>query len=174
MCAIGRAPKLEDLGLETAGVQFDKKAIVVDKNSRTSQPHIYAVGDCTNRRQLTPVAKAEGRLAVDAMFAQFTDNLDYDLIPSAVLSRPEAASVGLTEAQARERYGDAVRCYRKEFVPLRYSLMEHQQKALIKLVVDGKSDRIVGIHMLGDDAAEIVQAGAIALAKRQLDRSCYR
>lgn len=163
LCAIGRAPKLEGLGLETTGVEFDKKAIAVDNHSRTSQSHIYAVGDCTNRKQLTPVARTEGRAAVDVMFGKTAPSVDYHLVPSAVLSRPEASSVGLTEAKAREQYGNAVECYRKEFLPLRYSLTEHQQKALIKLVVDRNSDRILGIHMVGENAAEIVQSAAIAL-----------
>lgn len=163
LCATGRAPKLEGLGLEATGVEFDKKAIAVDKHSRTTDPHIYAVGDCTNRKQLTPVARAEGQSAVDAMFGQFAPDLDYNLVPSAVLSRPEVSSVGLTEAQARKQYGDTVECYRKEFLSLKYSLTEYQQKAFIKFVVDGSSDRILGLHMVGENAAEIIQSAAIAL-----------
>ncbi|HEY9625440.1 MAG TPA: glutathione-disulfide reductase [Crinalium sp.] len=165
LCAIGRAPNLERLNVEATGIEFDQKAIAVDEQSRTTQPHIYAVGDCTNRKQLTPVARTEGRAAVEAMFGKPANPIDYNLVPSAVLSRPEAASVGLTEAQAREQYGDAVECHRKEFLPLRYSLTKDQQKMLIKLVVDRKSDRILGIHMVGDNAAEIVQSVAIALHK---------
>jgi glutathione reductase (NADPH) len=163
LCAIGRAPNLEELELETTGIEFDKKGITVDAQNRTTQPHIYAVGDCTNRKQLTPVARTEGRAAVDAMFGKPAPPLDYDLVPSAVLSRPEAASVGLTETQAREQYGDAVECYCHEFLPLRYNLTTHQENALLKLVVDGRSDRILGIHMVGEQAAEIVQSAAIAL-----------
>ncbi len=165
LCATGRAPQLEELGLETTGVEFDKKAIAVNKQSRTTEPNIYAVGDCTNRKQLTPVARAEGQAAVHAMFGNSNANLDYHLVPSAVLSRPEASSVGLTETQAREQYGDAIQCYRKEFIPLRYRLTEQQQKALIKLVVDGSSDRVLGLHMAGENAAEIVQSATIALHK---------
>lgn len=163
LCAVGRAPNLDSLGLETTGVEFDKKAIAVDEYSCTTQPHIYAVGDCTNRKQLTPVARTEGRIAVDVMFGKTISSLDYNLIPSAVLSRPEAASVGLTEAQAKEQYGDSIECYCNEFMPLQYSLTEHQQKALIKLVVDGKSDRILGVHMVGESAAEIVQSVVVSL-----------
>lgn len=163
LCATGRAPNLEGLGLETTSVEFDQKAIAVDKNGRTSKPHIYAVGDCTNRKQLTPVARAEGQTAVDAMFGKTASSLDYHRIPSAVLSRPEAASVGLTEAEAREQHGDRVQCYCKTFVPLRYSLTQLQQKAFLKLVVDRDSDRILGLHMVGEHAAEIVQSAAIAL-----------
>jgi glutathione reductase (NADPH) len=189
LCAVGRAPNLEGLGLETVGIQFDQQAIAVDEQSRTTQPHIYAVGDCTNRKQLTPVARAEGRAAVDAMFSErlgekFNERFDEkfgekigekfgeatihrhdSLIPSAVLSRPEAAAIGLTETEASEQYGDAVACYRKEFVPLRNSLTQNQQKVLIKLVVNSKSDRILGIHIVGENAAEMIQAGAIALQK---------
>lgn len=163
LCAIGRAPNLEGLGLESAGVEFDKKAIAVNEQGRTSQPHIYAVGDCTNRMQLTPVARAEAGIAIDAMFGKAASSLDYGLVPSAVLSRPEASSVGLTESQAREQYGEAVQCYCKEFRPLRYSLTEYQPKTLLKLVVGGNSDRVLGIHMVGEQAAEIVQSAAIAL-----------
>lgn len=163
LCATGRAPDLEELGLEATGVEFDQKAIAVDHNHRTTQPHIYAVGDCTNHKQLTPVARNEGRAAVDAMFSQTDAELNYSLVPSAVLSRPEASSVGLTEAQARERYGDAIECYRTEFVPLRQRLTDNQQPALMKLVVDKNSDRILGIHMVGEHAAEIVQSAALSL-----------
>lgn len=165
LCAIGRNPNLDELELEIAEVKFDKKAIAIDHNNRTNQPHIYAVGDCTNRKQLTPVARTEGRRAVDAMFGKPADEVDSNFIPSAVLSRPEAASVGLTEAQAKEQYGDNVKCHCKEFTPLRYSLTEEKEKALVKLVVEGKSDRILGIHIVGENAAEIVQAAAIALQK---------
>lgn len=162
LCAIGRAPNLEGLGLEQAGVDFDK-AIAVDSHHRTSQPHIYAVGDCASRTQLTPVARAEGQAAVDRMFDRETDRADDRLVPSAVLSRPEAASVGLTEAQAREQYGDAVECHREEFVPLRNRLTTEQQPSFIKLVMQQGSDRILGIHMVGENAAEVIQAAAIAL-----------
>jgi glutathione reductase (NADPH) len=170
LCAIGRAPCLEGLGLEATGVEFNRKAIVVDEHSRTTQPHIYAVGDCSNRKQLTPVAKAEGRAAAKHVLGQTAQPIDYQQVASAVLSRPEAASVGLTETQAREKYGDQIECYRKEFVPLRFSLVEEPQQGLIKLVVEQESDRILGIHMVGEGAAEIVQVGAIALAKNMTRR----
>jgi glutathione reductase (NADPH) len=165
LCAIGRTPNLEALELEKAGVEFDQKAIAVDQYGCTSQPHIYAVGDCTNRKQLTPVAKAEGQIAIDRMLGKPTDDLDYDFVPSAVLSRPEAASVGLTEAQAREQYGDVVECDRKEFVPLQFSLMAEPQQALIKLVVNRETDRILGLHMVGVGAEEVVQCGLVAIQK---------
>ncbi|MBD1909812.1 MULTISPECIES: glutathione-disulfide reductase [unclassified Leptolyngbya] len=165
LCAIGRAPNLEGLGLEAADVEFDQKAIAVNHQNCTSQPNIYAVGDCTHRKQLTPVARTEGRRAVDAMFGKPGDELDDQLIPSSVLSRPEAASVGLTETQAREQYGDNIECHCKEFVPLRYSLTNDKEKALMKLVVERESDRILGFHMVGENAAEIVQGAAIALQK---------
>jgi glutathione reductase (NADPH) len=164
LCAIGRMPFLDGLGLAATGVEFDQKAIAVDEQSRTTQPHIYAVGDCTNRKQLTPVARAEGRAAANHIFGQTVQAIDYQQVASAVLSRPEAASVGLTETQAREIYGDRVECYRKEFVPLRFSLVENPPQGLLKLVV-GQDDRLLGIHMVGEGAAEIIQLGAIALAK---------
>ena len=173
LCAIGRAPQLESLGLETADVEFDKKAIAVDEHYRTSQPHIYAVGDCARRKQLTPVARYEGQAAVESMFGKKSSSLNYSLVPSAVLSRPEAASVGLIEEQAREQYGDAVKCHQKEFLPLRYNLTEFKQKAFIKLVVDGRSDRILGIHMVGESAAEIVQSAALALHKEMTQQEFF-
>ncbi|MGG6293923.1 glutathione-disulfide reductase [Leptolyngbya sp. AN02str] len=162
LCATGRAPNLEGLGLDAAGVEFDPKAIAVDEHSRTSQPHIYAVGDCTSRKQLTPVARTEGQNAVDAMFGSQVAPLDYHLVPSAVLSRPEVASVGLTESQARDKF-DQVNSHCKEFIPLRDRLTPHAQPSFIKVVVDQASDRLLGIHMVGEHAAEIVQSVAIAL-----------
>jgi glutathione reductase (NADPH) len=165
LCATGRSPNLETLELEKAGVEFDKKAIAVNSQSRTNQPHIYAIGDCTNRMQLTPVARAEGRAAVDVMLGKPAQEVNYQLVPSAVLSRPEAASIGLSEAQAKEKYGDEVECYRQDFIPLRYSLIEQKQEGLIKLVVNKKTDRILGVHMVGESAGEVVQCGVMALRK---------
>jgi glutathione reductase (NADPH) len=165
LCATGRSPNLETLELEKAGVEFDQKAIAVNPQSCTNQPHIYAVGDCTNRLQLTPVARAEGQAAVDIMLGKPSQEVDYTLVPSAVLSRPEAASIGLSEAQAKEKYGDVVECHRQDFVPLRYTLGEQKQQGFIKLVVNGKTDRILGIHMVGESAEEVVQCGVIALQK---------
>jgi glutathione reductase (NADPH) len=158
LIATGRVPNLDDLGLEAAGVKFDRKAIQVDAHSRTSQPHIFAVGDCTNRLQLTPAAKAEGIAFAEAIFGETPRDVDYGWIPSAVCARPEAASVGQTEAEAREALGDAVQCYRSQFTPLSQVLTPKPASTLLKLVVNRDTDRILGIHMVGTDATEIISS----------------
>lgn len=175
LCATGRAPQLDELALESAGVEVDKTAIAVDDYSRTNQPHIFAVGDCTNRLQLTPVARAEGIAFAETVFGKQPQVVDHDSVPSAVCSDPEAAAVGLSEAKAREKLGDAIACYQSEFQPLFYSLTDRPQQSLIKLVVDRQTDRVLGVHMVGDHAAEIVQSLAVAVqmgvTKQALDRT---
>ena len=174
--ATGRTPNLEGLHLEQAAIAVKDKAIAVDADSRTSQAHIFAIGDCTNRVQLTTLARAAGRAFADTEFGNQPRTVNYDLVLSAVCSRPEAAAVGLSEAQAQTQHGeDQVRCYRSEFQPLFYSLTRHPQKTLIKLVVQRKSDRLLGIHMVGENAAEIVQSLAIAvqqgMTKAEFDKN---
>ncbi len=175
LCAIGRTPNLENLGLEQVGVEVDRGAISVDAHSRTRQPNIFAVGDCTDRKQLTPVALSEGRAFADTTFGDYAWTVDYDSVPSAICCRPEAAAVGMTEQQAQIQLGDAVRGYQSEFQPLFYSLSGQNEKALIKLVVNGENDRVIGIHIVGDHAAEILQGFALAmkqgLTKQELDRA---
>lgn len=175
LCAIGRTPNLENLGLEQVGVEIDQRAIAVDAHSRTSQPNIFAVGDCTDRKQLTPVALSEGRAFADTTFGDYAWTVDYDSVPSAICCRPEAASVGVTEQQAQTQLGDAVRCYQSEFQPLFHSLSGQNEKALIKLIVNGEDDRVIGIHIVGDHAAEILQGFALAMkqgiTKQELDRA---
>ncbi len=161
LMATGRAPGTKNLGLESAGVEVGEKgAIKVDEYSRTSQSNIFAVGDCTNRVPLTPVARAEGRAFACTVFGQ-PQKLNYDYVPSAVFARPEAASVGMTEAKAKEKFGD-VQIYRTEFEPLFYSLTKQDEQAMLKLVVD-KKDKVLGAHMVGEHAAEIVQSLAVAI-----------
>ena len=161
LMATGRVPETESLGLEAAGVEVGEKgAIKVDEYSRTSQSNIFAVGDCTNRVPLTPVARAEGRAFACTVFGQ-PQKLSYDYVPSAVFARPEAASVGMTEAKAREKFGD-VQIYHTQFEPLFYSLTEQDERAMLKLVVDEK-DKVLGVHMVGEHAAEIVQSLAVAV-----------
>lgn len=162
LCAVGRAPNLENLGLETVGVEFDKKAIAVDEFSRTNIDNIYAVGDCTNRKQLTPVARAEGKAFAETVFNNQPTQID-SLIPSAVCSRPEAAMIGLTESEAREKYSDRIQCYQSEFTPLFETLTERKSKSKVKYVV--LDDRILGIHMVGEDATEIIQGFSLAMKK---------
>ncbi|MBW4491257.1 MAG: glutathione-disulfide reductase [Trichocoleus desertorum ATA4-8-CV12] len=164
LCAVGRTPNTKDLGLEQVDIATDPKgAIAVDEYSRTQQPHIFAVGDCTNRLALTPVAKMEAIAFVETEFGQQPQPVNYDCVPTAVFARPEAASVGLTETKAREQFGDAVRCESSHFSPLYISLTGRSEKSLVKLVLDSRSDRVLGAHMVGEAAAEIIQTLAIAI-----------
>lgn len=164
LCAIGRTPQLSDLGLDKAGVELNGKAIAVDEYSRTSQPNIYAIGDCTDRLPLTPAARAEGHAFANTVFGDCPQTLDYTYVPSAVFCRPEAATVGLTEAEARQKYGAGnVQCYRSEFQSLYSRLTQCPEKAMLKLVVDRPNDRILGVHLVGENAAEIIQGIALPI-----------
>lgn len=164
LCAIGRTPNLEKLNLEKVGVDLQGKAIAVDQNSRTSQANIYAVGDCTNRLPLTPVARAEGQIFADTVFGQKSNSLDYDNVPSAVFSRPEAAGAGLTEAKARERYGeDAVECNTIEFHSLYQRLAQSAPPNWMKQVIHRQSNKVVGVHLVAEHAAEMIQGIALAI-----------
>jgi len=163
MCATGRRPYTAGLGLEAAGVELDDNgAVVVDDFSRTRVPNIYAIGDCTDRMNLTPVAIQEGAAFADTVFGGTPRSLDYRHVPSAVFSQPTVGTVGLTEAEARARHG-AVDIYRSTFRPLKHTLSGRDERTMMKLVVERASDRVVGCHMVGADAAEIVQGLAIAL-----------
>ncbi|CBN55166.1 MULTISPECIES: glutathione-disulfide reductase [Kamptonema] len=163
LCATGRSPNLEGLGLEKAGVETVLGAIAVTKNSRTSQPHIFAVGDCTNRINLTPVAIGEGRAFADTEFGNNPRAISHKNVASAVFSQPESASVGLTEAQARAKFGDSIKCYSGKFRPMFHSLTGADEKTFVKLIVEENTDIILGVHMVGKDAAEIIQGMAIAV-----------
>ena len=163
LAATGRWPNAGGLGLQEAGVRLDEHgAIAVDDAFRSSVPHICAVGDVIDRVQLTPVALAEAMVVVDRLFGSGKRTIDYENIPTAVFTHPNVGTVGLTEAQARERYG-ALRIYRSEFRPLKHTLSMSGERSLMKLVVDDASDRVVGVHMVGADAGEIVQGFAVAL-----------
>ncbi|MFN6456157.1 MAG: glutathione-disulfide reductase [Nostoc sp. EfeVER01] len=163
LCAIGRVPNLNGLDLEKAGVQIKQGAILVDEYSCTNQSNIFAVGDCTNRPHWTPVAIATGRAFADTVFGNKPRTVNLECIPSALSSQPEAASVGLTETEAREKFGESIRCYSQRFQPLFDTIAEPEQKTLIKLVVDSKSDRILGAHMVGEYATEIIQCLGLAI-----------
>jgi glutathione reductase (NADPH) len=173
MFATGRVPNTEGLGLESAGVELDKHgAVRVDDENRSTCPSIYAVGDVTNRVQLTPVAIREGQAFADTVFGNKPTKVDYNCIPSAVFSHPPLAGVGLTESAARNALG-AVKVYTADFRPMKNVLAGRNERALYKVVVDAASDRIVGAHMIGPDAPEIMQVMAVAvkagLRKSQLD-----
>ena len=164
LAATGRKPSLDNLGLENTGVEVKNGAIAVDKYSCTSQENIYAVGDCTDRINLTPVAINEGRAFADTHFGGKSRTMSYENVPSAVFSSPEAATVGLTEAEAKETYGeDAIKVYRSKFRPMYYVLPGKEDKTLMKLVVHQESDKVLGAHMVGSYAAEIIQGVAIAV-----------
>lgn len=174
LVATGRVPNVEGLGLEQAGVDMvagslegpgysTDRAIAVDEFSRTSQPNIFAVGDCTDRLNLTPVAVAEGRAFADTEFGNLRRSISHENVPSAVFSQPQAATVGLAEETARATLGDRVKCYRAKFRPLFHSLTGADEKVLVKLVVDSETDRVLGAHMVGDYAAEIMQGVAVAV-----------
>jgi glutathione reductase (NADPH) len=152
------------LGLENTSVEVGAKgAITVDDYSRTTQENIFAVGDCTNRVQLTPVARTEGRAVADTLFGKQSRRINYEYVPSAVFARPEAASVGITEAKAREKFGASVQCFRTQFEPLFYSMTNQKEQAMMKVVVERESDRVLGAHMVGEHAAEIIQSLAVAI-----------
>ena len=173
MLAIGRRPSTKGLGLEEAGVELGENgAVKVDAYSRTSQENVYAVGDVTDRINLTPVALAEAMAFVDTVFKGLPRAMDHDCVASAVFCQPPVAVVGLTEAEARER-AERVEIYRSSFRPLKHTLSGRDEKAMMKLVVDAKSRRILGAHMVGPDAAEIIQGIAIAIkmgaTKEQFD-----
>jgi len=163
LVATGRWPNATGLGLEAVGVQLNEHgAIVVDEEFRTTVPHILAVGDVIDRVQLTPVALAEAMVVVDRLFGEGRRRIDYDNIPTAVFTHPNIGTVGLSEAQARERHG-RLRIYRSEFRPLKHTLSGSTERSLMKLVVDDATDRVLGVHMVGADAGEIVQGFAVAL-----------
>lgn len=161
--AIGREPKIEGLGLETLGVELGRHGgIVVDESFTSSVPSIHAVGDVTDHIQLTPVALAEGMHFAHAFYGQGEHRIDYSSIPTAVFCQPELATVGLTEAEAWHRCQD-VRIYKSVFTPLKLSLSERKEHTIVKLIVDASNDRVVGCHMAGHGAAEVIQGLAIAM-----------
>ena len=173
MFALGRKPNTEALGLENAGVELDGSgAVMVNADNQSTCDSIYAVGDVTNRIQLTPVAIREGQAFADTIFGNKPTRVDYDNVPAAVFSHPPLASVGLTEGQARNKLG-SIKVYTSDFRPMKNVLAGRNERALYKLVVNGETEEVVGIHMIGPDAPEVLQAAAIAvkagLKKSQFD-----
>jgi len=172
LVAVGRRPNVEGLGCEAAGVETTERgSIKVDEDNRTSTESIFAVGDVTDRVQLTPVAIREGQAFADSFFGGEPKRVDYDAIPSAVFSHPPLAAVGLTESQAREKLG-SVKCYTSDFRAMKNVLAGRNERSLYKLVVNEDSERIVGVHMIGPDTPEILQAAAIAV-KAKLKKSDF-
>lgn len=163
LVATGRRPKVEGLGLENAGVELGERGeIKVDGFNRTTCDSIYAVGDVTDRVQLTPIAIREGQAFADRVFGGKDTAISYDCIPSAVFSQPPLAAVGLTEGQARNQVG-AVKVYSSDFRPMKNIFGHRPERGLYKMVVDASTDRVLGIHMIGPEAPEILQAAAIAV-----------
>ncbi|MEN2791958.1 glutathione-disulfide reductase [Sphingomonas oligophenolica] len=163
MFATGRDPNTDGLGLEKAGVELDAKgAIKVDDDNRSTCNSIYAVGDVTNRIQLTPIAIREGQAFADTLFGNKPSRVDYANVPSAVFSHPPIASVGLTEGQAKTKFG-SVKVYTSDFRPMKNVLAGRNERSLYKMVCDSETDKILGLHMIGPDAPEILQAAAIAV-----------
>jgi glutathione reductase (NADPH) len=161
--ALGRKPNTENLGLEAVGVQVgDKGQVKVDADNRSSVPSIFAVGDVTDRVQLTPVAIREGQAFADTFFGNKPHQVDYSCIPSAVFSHPPLAGVGMTEGQARNRLG-SVKTFTSDFRPMKNVLAGRNEHSLYKLIMDGATDEIVGIHMIGPDAPELLQVAAVAV-----------
>ena len=171
--ATGRIPNTRGLGLEGAGVDVSENgAIKVDEWSRTSRSNIYAIGDCTDRINLTPVAISEGRALADSIYNNDPKTVDYENIASAVFSQPPVGTVGMTEAEARQRYQD-ITVYQSEFRPLKATISGDEGRTMMKLIVEQDSRRVVGCHMVGDDAPEIIQGLGIAIkcgaTKEQFD-----
>jgi glutathione reductase (NADPH) len=164
MFAIGRHPNVANLGLEKAGVAINpiNGGIAVDAWSKTSVPHIYAIGDVTHRLNLTPVAIREGHAFADTVFGNRKVQVDHATIPTAVFSQPEVGTVGMTEQEARAQFGH-VDIYKADFRPIKATMSGRDTRVLMKLVVDATTDRVLGCHIVGDSAAEIIQAVAIAV-----------
>ncbi len=161
--ALGRRPNTEGLGLAECGVELgDKSEIKVDADNGSSVPSIFAVGDVTDRVQLTPVAIREGHAFADTFFGNKPHQVDYDCIPSAVFSHPPLAGVGMTEGQARNRLG-SVKTFTSDFRPMKNVLAGRNERSLYKIVMDGETDQVVGVHMIGPDAPELLQVAAVAV-----------
>lgn len=161
--ATGRVPNTEGMDLEAAGVALDEQGgVIVDAHYRSSVPSIFAVGDVSTRQQLTPVALAEAMVVVDTLFGKGKRQLDYEYTPTAVFTHPNVGTCGYTEAEARMKFGK-VTIFSSEFRALRHTLSESKERTFMKLVVDHASDKVVGLHMVGPDAGEIVQGFAVAM-----------
>ncbi len=174
--ATGRKPNSDNLGLESLGIERTPNgAITVNKDEQTNVPSIYAVGDVTDRVALTPVALAEGHALVDRLYADKKRYPSYENIPSAVFSTPNVSQVGLTEKQASEKFGDDIDIYKSEFRAMKMILAGSEERTLMKLIVQRSTDKVLGLHMVGAEAGEIVQGFAVAIiagaTKSDFDRT---
>jgi glutathione reductase (NADPH) len=161
--ATGRVPNTGSLGLNNTNVRLKPDgSVVVDEYSKTDVDSIYAIGDCTNRMQLTPVAIAEGRAVAETLFNNNPMKPNYMNVPSVVFSQPNLGTVGLAEAEARERYID-IDIYKTSFKPLKHTLSGRDERTMMKIVVDHATDKVLGCHMVGPDAGEIIQGLAVAI-----------
>ncbi len=164
LAAVGRRPNIEKLGIENTGVKVHGGAIAVDAYSQTAETNIFAVGDCTSKVELTPVAIGEGRAFADTQFGGMSRAMSYEYIPTAVFTTPEASTVGMTEEEAINTYGqEGINVYRSRFRPMFYTLPNMDVKTMMKLIVHQQSGKVIGAHMVGDHAAEIIQGVAIAV-----------
>jgi glutathione reductase (NADPH) len=174
--ATGRRPRLDGLNIEKSGVTVDVTgSIPIDHDHRTNVPHIFAIGDVVERYALTPVAIAQGHALADLLFGGQQRTVDYDNVPTAIFSTPPIGTVGISEAKAFERFAGGIEVYKSEFRPLRHTMTGRQRRTLMKLIVDRATDRVVGVHMVGEDAPEILQGFAVALnagaTKADFDRT---
>jgi len=163
--AVGRSANTEELNLESASVELDGRGFVpVDDFQQTNVEHITAIGDVTGKEALTPVAIAAGRRLADRLYAGMTDRrLDYELIPTVVFSHPPIGTVGLTEDEARDKFGADVKIYTSAFTPMLYALGDHKVPAAMKLVTLGAEEKVIGCHAIGDGADEMMQGFAVAM-----------
>jgi glutathione reductase (NADPH) len=163
--AIGREPNVDGLALGNAGVKSDARGFIpTDKYQQTNIEHIFALGDVTGRAALTPVAIAAGRRLADRLYGGMQGrHLDYDLIPTVIFSHPPIGTVGMTEAAARAEYGDAVNIYTSGFTPMYYALGENKQQSVMKLITTGEDEKILGCHIIGEGADEMLQGFAVAI-----------
>jgi glutathione-disulfide reductase len=163
--AVGRRPDTRDLGLEAAGLAVSSDgSVAVDAYQNTSVPGIHAIGDITGRMPLTPVAVAAGRRLAERLFGGKTDSrVDYENIPSVVFSHPPVGSIGMSEDEAQQRYGREISVYSSDFTPMRHALSEHGSRTAMKLVCAGEAEKVVGIHIIGDNADEMLQGFAVAV-----------
>jgi glutathione reductase (NADPH) len=163
--AVGREPNSDTLALDAAGVKTDNEGFIpVDKFQQTNVEHIFAIGDVTGAQALTPVAIAAGRRLADRIYGGMEGrHLDYRLVPTVIFSHPPMGTVGMTEAEARAEHGDTVKVYQSRFTPMYYALGQQKQATVMKLITTGDDERIVGCHVIGDGADEMMQGFAVAI-----------